>query len=59
MTIKEILGVLDTVIRDLNHPTTLRAPDGVYLDMKNRVIGVRDALDALEMSKPEPIKKGK
>lgn len=56
---KGILALLDTVIRDLENPTTLRAPDGVYLNLKNRVIEARDALDALEMSKSEPVKKGK
>lgn len=59
MTVREILALLDTVIRDLENPTTMRAPDSVYLNMKNRVIEARDALDALEMTKPEPVKKGK
>ena len=62
LNVNGILALLDTVIRDLEHPTTMRAPDGVFLDLKRRVIEARAAVDALETSKSipqEPVKKGK
>ncbi len=59
MDLKKIAAILDTVITDLENPTTMRAPDGVYFNMKSRVIEARDAINALETPKVETLKKGK
>ena len=59
MDLKKIVAILDTVITDLENPTTMRAPDSVYLNMKNRVIEARAALNTLEVEKVEPVKKSK
>lgn len=59
MDLKKIAAILDTVITDLENPTTMRAPDSVYLNMKSRVIEARDAINALETPKVETLKKGK
>lgn len=54
MTKSEIIVALDEVIKDLEKPSTLRAPDGVFLHMLGVIKGIRSTFD-----EPETDKKGK
>jgi hypothetical protein len=57
MTKSEMITALDEVIKDLEKPSTLRAPDGVFQHMLGVIKSIRATFD--EKEAPVIDKKGK